>query len=304
MAGSEAISPTAHYTGYVWARNGLAPPEFETIEGRILFESLRPLMAANGVLGRGTLEAYLLARHGAIDALLERAIEQDGVTQVIEVASGMSPRGWRFTQRYGNRLVYVEADLPGMARRKRGALERMGSLDRHHRVADLDALRSRGRQSIGAVAADLDPGHGLAIITEGLLGYLSAEHVRAIWRRFARVLSRFTTGRYISDVHLASVQTIEVRAFRLALSAFVRGRVHMHFDRPEDVVAALRAAGFGAAEVHRAVDLAGPDRDAPSPDPASTRSPDPASTRSPEPASTRSPDPASGLSHILEASTK
>lgn len=67
MSASEAISPTAHYTGYVWARNGLSHPELQTIEGRVLFESLRPLMIAGSVLGHPTLEAYLLARHRAID---------------------------------------------------------------------------------------------------------------------------------------------------------------------------------------------------------------------------------------------
>ena len=34
MSGSDAISPTAHYTGYVWARNGLSHPALETPEGR------------------------------------------------------------------------------------------------------------------------------------------------------------------------------------------------------------------------------------------------------------------------------
>ncbi len=91
--GSEAISPTAHYTGYVWARNGLSPPALATLEGRLLFESLRPSMVVSDVFGGGTLESYLLARHLAIDALLERAIDERGVTQVVEVAAGMSGRG-------------------------------------------------------------------------------------------------------------------------------------------------------------------------------------------------------------------
>ncbi|MBV8218022.1 MAG: hypothetical protein JO325_06140 [Solirubrobacterales bacterium] len=43
------------------------------------------------------------------------------------------PRGWRFAERYGDRIAYVEADLPEMARRKRRALERMGSLGRQRR---------------------------------------------------------------------------------------------------------------------------------------------------------------------------
>src|SRR5690348_14466596 len=171
MSPSQTISPTAHYTGYVWARNGLSHPRLETLEGRVMFESLRPMNAISSMLGGPSLESYLLARHRAIDALLDKAIADHGVTQVIEVAAGLSPRGWRFTQRYGDRLTYIEADLPGMTARKRRALEQMRSLNDRHRVVEVDALRDRGPNSISALADDLDHGSGLAIITEGLLGY-------------------------------------------------------------------------------------------------------------------------------------
>jgi O-methyltransferase involved in polyketide biosynthesis len=271
---SEAISPTAHYTGYVWARNGLSHPELASTEGRILFESLRPVMTVSGVLGGPSLEPYLLARHRAIDALLERAIEHDGISQVIEVASGLSPRGWRFTSRYGDRLTYVEADLPAMVARKRAALERMRALRSNHRVQELDALRDDGPGSIAAVAGELDRQRGLAIITEGLLGYLDRESVEGVWRRFARVMAGFSTGRYISDLHLGEVQTAAIRGFRVLLSAFVRGRVHLHFTNAAEAEAALRSAGFARANVRRAAELV--------------------------------PDlrgPGSGLAHILEAST-
>ena len=160
-------------------------------------------------------------------------------------------------KRYGERLVYVEADLPGMTARKRRALERMGSLSGRHRMVELDALEDEGPTSLSAVAASLDAGEGLAIITEGLLGYLPHEAVRDIWARFARVLSRFSAGRYISDVHLSSLQTLEVRAFRVLLSAFVRGRVHLHFRDPGEVVDALTGAGFARAEVRPAFAVAG-----------------------------------------------
>jgi O-methyltransferase involved in polyketide biosynthesis len=257
MSSSEAISPTAHYTGYVWARNGLSHPEFETLEGRVLFETLRPVMTVNAILGRGTLETYLLARHRAIDALLKQAIEEHGVRQVIEVAAGLSPRGWRFTQRYGAELTYVEADLPGMAARKRRALERIGSLGEHHPVRELDALRDHGPNSLPAVAAQLDPSKGTAIITEGLLGYLPTDAVLEMWARFAGVLEGFASGRYISDIHIGAVQDATVRAFRVLLSMFVRGRVHLHFDSPARVVEALREAGFPSARVRLAAELAG-----------------------------------------------
>src|SRR3954454_8316111 len=172
---SDAISPTAHYTAYVWARNGLYHPALATVEGRVLFESLRPVLVASRFFGGASLEAYLLTRHRAIDALLQRAIEQDGITRVVEVACGLSPRGWRFTQRYGEQLTYVEADLPDMAQRKREALERMGSLSERHRVEDLDALRDSGPGSLASIASTLDPDQPLVIVTEGLLSYLEKE---------------------------------------------------------------------------------------------------------------------------------
>jgi O-methyltransferase involved in polyketide biosynthesis len=263
MSSSDAISPTAHYTGQVWFRNGLSHPGLATLEGRVLFQSLQPAMRVSAALRGPSLESYLLARHRAIDALLERAINDHGVTQVIEVAAGLSPRGWRFATRYGDRLTYVEADLPAMAARKRRALEQMGSLGMHHRVEDLDALRDAGPASLAALAAELDRGHGLAIITEGLLGYLGPGAVEALWRRFALTLTEFPTGRYISDLHLGSAQNTAVRGFRLALSAFVRGRVYLHFDDAEQAETQLRAAGFQTASVRPAsgvADLSAGDR--------------------------------------------
>jgi O-methyltransferase involved in polyketide biosynthesis len=257
----DRIGPTAHYTGYVWARNGLSDPGLATTEGRILFDSLQPAMLASRALSGPTLESYLLARHRAIDALLERAIEQGDVSQVIEVAAGLSARGSRFTQRYGDRLVYVEADLPEMAERKRAALERIGSLGTGHRVRALDALRDDDRPgSLAAVIAELDETEGLAIITEGLLGYLPPDAVAGMWRRFARALGAFPTGRYISDVHLGGAQTPQVRVFRVLLSAFVRGRVYLHFGDAAEAERALRTAGFRTALVRPAADAAGIER--------------------------------------------
>ncbi len=259
----DRIGPTAHYTGYVWARNGLSHPELSTTEGRVLFDSLQPVMLASRGLGSATLESYLLARHQAIDARLERAIEAGEVSQVIEVAAGLSPRGWRFVRRYGERLVYVEADLPDMAARKRSALERMGSLNGRHRVEEVDALRDDdGPGSLAAVTAELDRGEGLAIITEGLLGYLSTDAVEGIWRRFASSLGEFPSGRYISDLHLGGAVTPQVKAFRLLLSAFVRGRVYLHFHDAAEAESALGAAGFASAQITPAVDVTGAGRDA------------------------------------------
>jgi O-methyltransferase involved in polyketide biosynthesis len=275
MRGSDAISPTAHYTGQVWTRNGLSHPALSTREGEFLFVSLQPAMLASRALGGPSLEPYLMARHLAIDARVEQAIESGAATQVLEVAAGLSPRGWRFSERYADRITYVEADLPAMAERKRRALQRIGSLGDHHRVVDLDALKPGGPGSLAALAAELDPTAGLIIVTEGLLGYLSTPDMTALWERFAFVLSGFSAGRYVSDLHLGDVVTPVIKGFRVLLGAFVRGRVYLHFDSAEQAERALLAAGFRRAQVVRAA--------------AAARSGD--------------GQGGAGLAHILEAST-
>jgi O-methyltransferase involved in polyketide biosynthesis len=210
-------------------------------------------MRVSRALGGPTLEGLLLARHRIIDELLVDAIDAGRVSQVIEVGSGISPRGWRFAERYGDRLTYVEADLPDMAARKRRALEEIGTETQRHRVAELDALRDSGPQSLASVASDLDRERGLAIVTEGLLPYFGEADVLGMWRRFARELARFSAGLYLSDLRVGGpgINATE-RAFQATLSAFVRRRVHTHFGSDAAAVDALRDAGFARATLHRA----------------------------------------------------
>src|SRR5438105_4424000 len=144
-----------------------------------------------------------------------------------------------------------------MAARKGQTLVRMGALSAHHRVQPLDALRERGPQSLAELADGLDRGAGLAILTEGLLGYLEHDTVKGLWRRLAAALAPFSYGAYISDIHIGELQDLRVSAFRLMLSVFVRGRVHLHFGNEQEVVSALLDAGFASAVIHRAADLSG-----------------------------------------------
>lgn len=247
------VSPTAHYTAWVWYRNGLSSPALATPFGRALYALVRPADLAT-VRWRGTgLEATLLARHRTIDGLLAGAIERGLVGQVIEVAAGLSPRGATFARRFPG-LRFVEADLPAMARRKRRALAGAGLLGRDHRVVALDALAPAGRTSLEAVIAEhLVAGVPVAIVTEGLLSYFDRPAVEALWRRFAAVLARHG-GLYLSDLNLASdVARLPVALpFLAVLAAFTRGWVRLHFGEPAAVEAAARAAGFGRVEVHPA----------------------------------------------------
>lgn len=256
------ISPTAHYTADVWVRSGLSDPALSTTLGALFHAALTPFNATYGRLsGRPDLDTMLVARHRAIDALLEREIAAGRVGQVLEIAAGLSGRGHRFARRFPE-LRYVETDLPPMASHKRRALDEAGLRGRNHDVRALDALASEGPTSLGAVAEDLARSRGLAIVTEGLLSYLARDAVLALWRRIAETLRRFPQGLYVSDLHLAGdVDGMWIpELFRIGLALFARGAVRYHFASADEAVAALVAAGFREAGVHRPGDVVAPHR--------------------------------------------
>ncbi len=246
-----SISPTAHYTGETWVRNGLSHPELATWQGRALHHALAVPLVASKAVGGPTLEGLLLARHRIIDSLLAQWIDA-GVSQVVEAACGMSPRGWRFSERFGGRLTYIEADLPAMAQRKREALARMGSLTDRHRVVDLDILEDGGPNSLEALAETLNPAEGCVIVTEGLLTYFDDATVDRLWARLARALQRFGQGAYLADLRFARPDRgIPEHAFDAILSAFVRGKVHAYRGDEATAQSTLREAGFKEARLHR-----------------------------------------------------
>lgn len=250
FSSSASISPTAHYTGYTWARYGLSDPALVTRRGQFMVASLRPVWEVAGRIGLPTIDGVLLGRHQLIDHLLTQEIESGRATQVIEVAAGLSPRGLLFSRRYGTDITYVEADLPAMAEHKRRLLLEAGPASPSHKIVTLDALAESGRGSIASLARTLDRQRGLVIITEGLINYFDTVTVERMWARFARALGEFDNGVYLSDIHVKDANaTPLVDLFRSGLSTFVRGRIHLHFDSPAAAVQALEHAGFAEARL-------------------------------------------------------
>jgi O-methyltransferase involved in polyketide biosynthesis len=241
----ETISPTAHYTGYVWFAHGQSHEAFATRTGRLMYHALHGANLLANRVHLPTLEGMLLARHRVIDLRLGQAIDAGEIDQIVEVACGLSPRGWRFRTRYGDRITYVEADLPGMLENKRRILAELGGETAHHRTAVVDALAATGPTSIDAICASLDPQRGTAILTEGLVNYFDTPTMIGVWRRFGDALRRFPRNLYLSDVILREGNHAPlIVGFEWLLSAFVRGRVHRHFDSGEQAEDALASAGL------------------------------------------------------------
>lgn len=253
MSDSARISPTAHYTGYVWQKHGLAHPALATRRGAAFFWSLEPAMRALApMLGGLTLERMLLRRHLAIDAVLDRWIADGTVTAVVELAAGMSGRGLRFAERWAERgLVYIDTDLPAMVAMRRARLADVSRPAGHH-IKVVDALAASGPQSLGAVLGEvLTPDAGVAVVSEGLLNYFHKRDVEALWARVSEALTPYREGRYVAELHVRDEvsELATARAFMAGLSVFVRGATHLHYADADEAARAALDSGFGAVEL-------------------------------------------------------
>ncbi|MDP2228414.1 MAG: class I SAM-dependent methyltransferase [Moraxellaceae bacterium] len=252
---SSGISFTAFYTGEVWQRHGLSVPFLSSVQGRRLYIAGRPVEWLGKWLIGANNEILLLQRHLIIDDIVRRAIRDEGVTQIVEIACGLSPRGTRFSREFaGKGLVYIEADLPGMAARKRHLLEKAGELGSAHRVIDINILEQGTTDALETVfARDLDPARKTLVITEGLINYFDYATIHGFWTRLANCLRAFPAGIYVSDLypnfHWHRFVRIADR-LKSGLAIATRSHVTLHFDTEADIHDGFRAAGFAQTRVH------------------------------------------------------
>lgn len=246
------ISPSAHYTGYVWFRNGLSSEGFQTPKGRFAYAMIRPVNAViRGIVG-ADMETFLLHRHHVIDALLHKAIKADGVTQVVELACGLSPRGYLFKQAYPE-LTYIEADLPDMAAHKKQLLSELPLQHDHHEVRVCNILATEGDDSLESLLEGLDPSKKTLVITEGLVNYFETPVIEGVWARLAKGLQRFPMGRYMTDLY----PKFEDHPFyrfvtfmQKLIGVFTRGDFPLHYSSDEAMHKGFSNCGFSQVEVH------------------------------------------------------
>lgn len=250
-ASSAHISPSAHYTGFVWYRHQLADPAFVTGFGRWVHGLLRPITWGARVGFGIDLENLLLQRHLLIDARLTHAIEHEGVEQVVEIACGLSPRGRRFSARYPQ-LRYLEADLPEMAARKRLLLGGQGWLNSLHQVKAVDILADQGVDSLAQLFAGLDPSRPVVVITEGLVNYFELAVIEGFWSRLASQLQRFPQATYLTELYPDLQEHPRYRQLRWGVELvgrLTRGNYPLHYRNAEAIVAGFARCGFTHTEV-------------------------------------------------------
>lgn len=248
---SRSISPTAHYTGQVWYRNGLSFEELHTSNGELLYNLLLPIQPLVRFAMGASLEEFLLQRHLLIDHLLTQKIESGEVTQVVEIAAGLSPRGLTFAERYPN-IQYYETDLSDMIAMKQELLKKRKRPDNHH-MTTVDVLLDLGEPSLfGALSRLMNHTRGVALITEGLVTYFDRATLQRIWQRFNRFLEAFPRGIYITDTNPRDLNDTNLLAslFRHGLEFFVNRPISFPFYSAADARGMLLSEGFAEVVVY------------------------------------------------------
>ena len=239
------ISFTAHYTGYIWYQMGISHPALATTKGKTLAALVHPIESWAEKYVGGSMRTTLKQRHTMLDTHLEQLIQQYPNLQVLQIACGLSPRGWWFRQHHPD-ICYRELDLPDMAATKQAALQQ---IEPHvDDVLSVDLFT----EAFANVFKVFDPKRPLVIISEGLINYFEKPLLQQLIQAIAIYGRDFKELHYLTDLYPEPTQnklaTIIWNSSRL-LKLMSRSAFSFHFKTPAEVENFFHEAGFKQVEV-------------------------------------------------------
>ena len=234
------ISFTAHYTGYIWYQMGISHPALATAKGKTLAALVHPIESWAEKYVGGSMRTTLKQRHTMLDHDLQELIQQYPDIQILEIACGLSPRGWWFRQHYPN-ITYRELDLPDMAATKQAALQQIeGEVDD---VLSVDLFT----ETFASAFEVFDPKRPLVIISEGLINYFEKPLLQQLIKSIVTYGQDFKELHYLTDLYPEPTQnklaTIIWNSSRL-LKWMSRSAFSFHFKTPAEVESFFYEAGF------------------------------------------------------------
>jgi methyltransferase (TIGR00027 family) len=200
-------------------------------------------IAANvrGRLARVGARTNVVLRTVVIDELVLAGVHERGVDVVLNLAAGLDARPYRLDLPAD--LRWIEVDMPPLIDRKERALFGEKPRCRLERVR-LDLADREARSALfDRVAAE---GRRVLVLTEGLLGYLTAEEVAALAEdlharpSFAEWVADFAAGGSLDRARTASE----------GLASYASRAVFA----PTEGVEYFRTYGWGEAELHDLVE--------------------------------------------------
>ena len=188
----DKISVTAKLTAYMRQFSDIryAKDVAETVHAQEAFDEL----AHTHGFGPDDLLWYapiFEIRYKSIAARLRAS----GMDQVLELASGLSLRGLAMTEENAG-LTYVETDLAALTAEKRTLV---AGLRRRHRLPEHDRYQMRIANALELpelwdATVSFNRSRPLAVVSEGLLQYLSTEELEQVARNVHTLLEAFAPG--------------------------------------------------------------------------------------------------------------
>ncbi|WP_336027674.1 class I SAM-dependent methyltransferase [Acinetobacter pittii] len=225
------ISFTAHYTGYIWYQMGISHEALATTKGKSLAYLVHPIESWAEKYVGGSMRTTLKQRHTMLDHHLEQLIQESPDLQVLEIACGLSPRGWWFRQHYPS-IIYRELDLPDMAQTKQNALQQIEK--NAPEILSVDLFTEAFAQAFEV----FDPNRPLVVISEGLINYFDKGLLKHLIQSIGHYGATFKKFHYLTDLYpepiknkLASIIWNSSKLLKL----MSRSSFSFHFKSPQEV---------------------------------------------------------------------
>lgn len=168
--------------------------------------------------------------------LIDKLIYQSGINHIIEIASGLSPRSLNMT--LNRSIEYIEIDLPEMIDEKTRIIKAILPQDDSSSMVNLKLYAGNAldrRQLMRAISRNSSG--PIAIITEGLLRYLTREEQTTLSSNIHHALGTFGGIWLTSDIETRSVTDATTRNRRRLLSRLTRTNIEQNIF--EDTVSAM-----------------------------------------------------------------
>jgi len=186
---------------------------------------------------------------------VEELIRRSGITQVIELASGLSFRGLVLAQ--DPDISYVETDLEELTKEKRvlaSTLKERYSLTMNCNFR-LSAANALDNYQLHDAIDHFKKDQAVAVVNEGLLPYLTMNEMETVTGNIKGILEQFG-GIWITPDFSFKENYTEVSAQRIqvrdAIAELTGRRLHSSiFENEEDLSSFLRKMGLQAEVFHQ-----------------------------------------------------
>jgi O-methyltransferase involved in polyketide biosynthesis len=209
----------------------------------------------------GWMSALLELRYKSLTGLLHSEMESRGIKQVLELASGVQPRG--ILESVNPEVKYLETDLPDMAEGKKSLVEAIDPDALQRENYSIQSLNVLDAHQFSEVASSLN-GEPVAVINEGLLPYLSVAEKEVAVRNIYDLLKTnggvwitpdiFSTASLLGAMNMYPDAIDVIRKLNDVVGRNVRANA---FRSLEEAIQFFNNLGFKVTE-HNQFDLVGP----------------------------------------------